>query len=109
MQAMFNVEIVEMETLPATLENSNQYIVELFKTRKAPKLSKKTVNFYLESISHLCDFVNKSLLVMETMDIENYLNAYYRKGISAFVPKDNGHQYGKARMSERNGGVLSRS
>lgn len=82
-QAMFNIQIVAMETLPATLENSNEYIMELFRARKGPKLSKKTVNYYMESIQHLCDFCKKSLLRMESMDIENYLNFYHRKGNGA--------------------------
>ena len=50
-KAVQNVEMTELETLPATVDNTNQYIIELFMTRKAVKLSKKTVNRYLETVN----------------------------------------------------------
>lgn len=68
-----NIEITELETLPATVDNTNQYIVELFMARKAIKLSKKTVNRYLETINELVTLVNKPLNKMSESDIEYYL------------------------------------
>lgn len=68
-----NIEITELETLPATVDNTNQYIVELFMARKAIKLSKKTVNRYLETINELLTLVNKPLNKMSESDIEYYL------------------------------------
>lgn len=68
-----NIEITELETLPATVDNTNQYIIELFMARKAIKLSKKTVNRYLETINELVTLVNKPLNKMSESDIEYYL------------------------------------
>ena len=79
-EALYKVDVVEMQTLPATRENTNEYIMELFKIRKAPKLSERTVNFYLDTVRHFIDFANKSLLDVNDMDIEVYLQNYRRKG-----------------------------
>lgn len=82
-EALYRVDVVEMQTLPATRENTNEYIMELFQMRKAPKLSEKTVTFYLDTMRHLCDFINKSLLDVTDMDVEVYLQNYRRKGNDA--------------------------
>lgn len=79
-EALYNVDVVEMQTLPATRQNTNEYIIELFQLRKAPKLSEKTVAFYLDQIRHFCDFINKSMLDVTDMDVEVYLQQYRRKG-----------------------------
>lgn len=43
-----NVEIVRTKMLPSTTDDINSKIIELFNMNKAPKLSKKTVNYYLD-------------------------------------------------------------
>ena len=80
-QQLFYVNVVEMgETLPATRENTNQYIFELFMAKKAPKLSKETAQYYLRSTKNLVACINKSLLDITDMDIEYYLQEYAKKG-----------------------------
>lgn len=79
-EALYNVDVVEMQTLPATRENTNEYIVELFKIRKAPKLSEKSVVFYLDTVRNFCDFTQKSLIDVTDMDVEMYLRHYQRNG-----------------------------
>lgn len=80
-QALFNVNITPIgETLPATKENTNEYIMELFEAKKAPKLSKYTAEYYRRSMNNFIAFIGKSLIDVEDMDIENYLNQYSRKG-----------------------------
>ena len=49
-KAIQNVEMTEITTLPATLDDTNQYILNLFDAKKAPKLSPKTVEFYKSTI-----------------------------------------------------------
>ena len=39
-QVTRNLDITEQETLPATVDNTNDYILNLFMARKAPKLKK---------------------------------------------------------------------
>lgn len=79
-EALYNVDVVEMQTLPATREDTNEYIVELFKLRKAPKLSEKSVTFYLDTVRSFTDFINKSLIDVTDMDVEMYLRHYQRNG-----------------------------
>ena len=55
------VDIDKEDNLPATIDNTNEYIIDLFKTTKAPRLSQKTVDFYLNTITRLIDSTNKKL------------------------------------------------
>lgn len=94
-ETLASVEVVEVQTLPATVDDTNSYIIDLFMLKKAPKLSKKTVNFYMDSIKNLLLKVNKVLTKITSMDVELYLNSLrstnnevslnnQRRNISAF-------------------------
>ncbi|MGN0423530.1 MAG: tyrosine-type recombinase/integrase [Lachnospiraceae bacterium] len=79
-ESLFNVDVVEMETLPATRETTNEYILELYMMKKVPKLSKQTAKYYLLTINHFIEFTGKSLLNVTDMDVEYYLHNYAKKG-----------------------------
>lgn len=81
-KALFRVEVVEMETLPATRETTNEYIMELYSMKKLPKLSKQTAQYYLLTIRHFIEFTGKSLLNITDIDVEYYLHHYAKKGNS---------------------------
>lgn len=72
------VEIVAAMTLPATADDRNAYIWELFMLKKAPKLSPKTVSRYRDVLLHLYDHCHKAFSEVTSMDVELYL-AYIRK------------------------------
>ena len=72
-KAVQNIEVVELETLPATVDNTNQYIMDLFMTKKAPKLSKKTVTYYTDTVKEFMVLVNKPLNRVSESDVEYYL------------------------------------
>ena len=72
-QAVQGIDVVELDTLPATVDNTNQYILNLFMVRKAPKLSEKTVGFYLSTVRELITLIDKPLTQMTESDIEYYL------------------------------------
>ena len=89
------VNIDKEENLPATIDNTNEYIIDLFKTTKAPRLSKKTVDFYLNTITRLIDSTNKKLTEITSLDIIVFLESIrkdndivslnnQRRNISAF-------------------------
>lgn len=78
--AMAHVDVVETETLPATSENTNDYILNVYMTKKVPKLSSQTAKYYLETIRHFIQFTNKSLLDINDMDVELYLQWYHATG-----------------------------
>lgn len=72
------VEVIAMETLPATIEDSNAYVWELFMLKKAPKLSEKTVKRYRDIVMRFIDHCHKSFLKVTSMDVELYLSAISR-------------------------------
>lgn len=72
-QAMQNIEMIQMDMLPATVDNTNSYILELFMVRKAPKLSEKTVEAYLRTVKEFITFTNKPLNKISECDVEMYL------------------------------------
>ena len=74
-KALSNVEIVKLETLPATIDDTNNEILRIFDWKKRPKLSAKTANYYVETVEKLIDFTNKSLLKITSMDIEMFLDS----------------------------------
>lgn len=82
-KALFHVDVIPSETLPATRETTNEYILELYAMKKLPKLSKQTTQYYLLTIKHFIEFTGKSLLNVTDMDVEYYLHDYARKGNSA--------------------------
>lgn len=94
-KTLSNVEIVRTKMLPSTTEDINAKIIELFNMNKAPKLSNKTVSYYMDTINKLLCFSNKSLLKMNSMDIEMFLDSLsktndavsvnnHRRNLSAF-------------------------
>lgn len=72
-KTMQNVEMTETTTLPATLDDTNQYIMQLFDTKKAPRLSSKTVEFYKSTINEFMTLVSKPLNKITESDVEYYL------------------------------------
>lgn len=83
MQAMYGVEVVEEQTALATRDMTNEYIIELFQTKKAPKLSEKTVEQYIRHINALVDVMHKPLTHVTENDIEYFLMKYRKKGNSS--------------------------
>lgn len=78
--AMKDMEITVAETLPAAVDDTNQYIVELFMARKAGKLSKETVKAYLGTLKEFVAFINKPLNKVTECDIECYL--YHKRQLN---------------------------
>ncbi len=72
-KAVQNVEMTETDTLPATPDDTNQYIMRLFDTKKAPKLSRMTVKYYKSTMNEFMALINKPLNKVSESDIECYL------------------------------------
>lgn len=86
-KALFPVDVIESQTLPATVDNTNDHIYKLYLAKKAPKLSKQTNGYYLSAVKHLVAFTGKSLVNITDMDIEYYLQWYRNVGF-----RGNGNQ-----------------
>lgn len=74
-KAIQNLDIKELETLPATVDNTNQYIMQLFDAKKAPKLSNMTAEYYKMTLNEFMALINKPLNKISESDIEYYLLA----------------------------------
>ncbi len=79
-KALFHLDVVDLDTLPATQENTNEYILKLYGVKKVPKLSRKTAEYYLYTVRHFIEFTGKSLLDVTDMDVEFYLHDYSQRG-----------------------------
>lgn len=79
-QAMYGVEIVEEQTALATRDMTNEYIIELFQTKKAPKLSETTVDQYIRHIKAFLDVIQKPLTQVKEADVEYFLLKYRKRG-----------------------------
>lgn len=77
-----NIEITEIETAPATIDNTNQYILDLFQMKKGTKLSTKTVEAYMETIKNFIAQSGRNLLKVSTNDIEYFLYLKQLEGAS---------------------------
>lgn len=89
-QAMQNVEMTELETLPATVDNTNQYIIDLFMVRKAPKLKDSTVETYMNTLKEFIAYTNKPLNKVSECDVECYL--YQKKKMNNNNTSLNNHR-----------------
>lgn len=92
---LLHVEITKMECLPSLDIDINQEIINLFMFTKGSKLSEKTVEYYMYTIKHFIDIIQKPLNKINSLDVEYYLSQIsknnsmkslnnHRKNLSAF-------------------------
>ncbi|MCI7792239.1 MAG: tyrosine-type recombinase/integrase [Lachnospiraceae bacterium] len=74
------VDIKEMETLPATQRDINEYIISLYQEKRRNKLSERTMGYYLSTIRSLIILVNKPLVKIDENDIEYFLRMKQKQG-----------------------------
>lgn len=88
-------ELSNVDITPKIEKYSNEQIFELFNKIKAPKLSPKTVLYYLDSINRLIAYAGKTIANITSIDIESFLGSLaannsavslnnHRRNISAF-------------------------
>lgn len=78
--ALYRVDIVDTETLPATQDMTNEYILQLYELKKGGKLSEETMRAYMIGFREFLRHVNKSLLQVTQEDVEQYLRDKQRSG-----------------------------
>ncbi len=78
---MYNKNIAEEETLPTTLDSTNENIIELYQIKKGMTLSEETMKEYLITVREFLNYVhNKLLTKIETEDINYYLFVKQKQG-----------------------------
>jgi integrase/recombinase XerD len=79
-KALFGFEITTMDQLPATIDNTNEYVIDLYRLKNSGKLSEKTISYYLNTVREFIDFSHKPLTVADENDVENYLYHKRQRG-----------------------------
>ena len=79
-EALYKVDIIDSETLPATQDMTNEYILQLYELKKGGKLSEETIKAYMMLFREFLRHVNKSLFQVSQEDVEWYLRTKQRMG-----------------------------
>lgn len=85
------VEVESPETEIATVDNTNEYIMQLFMLKKAPKLSVRTVKQYTDAVRRLTDYCQKPLTRITSMDVESWLNSISGNNINTSLNNQRRH------------------
>lgn len=80
---LYHVDVIDSQTMPATLDASNEYIINLFQMKREQKLSEATMREYMISIRVFVRYINKPLVQVTQEDVEQYLRMKQREGNSA--------------------------
>ena len=78
--SLYQVEIVDAVTLPATVTDSNDYILGLYELKRSLVLKESTMKGYMGAARDLIRYVNKPLVTMDREDIEYYLRCKKKEG-----------------------------
>ena len=81
-EALYRVDIVEMECLPATIDMTNEYIMSLYELKKGSRLSPETMRAYMVTFKEFIRFVDKPLTQVTQEDVEYYIRIKYKAGNS---------------------------
>lgn len=79
-ESLYQKDIVDAVTLPATSTDANDYILNLYELKKSLTLKESTLKSYMISARELIRYVNKPLMLMDREDIEYYLRCKKREG-----------------------------
>lgn len=79
-ESLYQVEIVDAVTLPATVTDSNDYILGLYELKRSLVLKESTMKGYMGAARDLIRYVNKPLVTMDREDIEYYLRCKKKAG-----------------------------
>ena len=85
------VEVEAPETEIATVDNTNEYIMQLFMLKKAPKLAEDTVRQYTDAVRRLTDYCQKPLTRITSMDVESWLNSISGNNINTSLNNQRRH------------------
>ena len=79
-EALYHVDIVEAETLPATQDMTNEYILERFELDNGINLSEESMKAYKCTYREFMRYIPKSLLTVTKEDVEHYLRKKAQEG-----------------------------
>lgn len=78
---LYHVDIVDTITLPATMDNTNEYILGLYELKRGLNLKESSLKTYIDCAKNFINFMNnKPLTMITTEDIEYYLETRRKEG-----------------------------
>lgn len=81
-ECFYRVDIVDSVTLPATMNDSNDYILSLYELKRSLVLKESTMQGYMLAARELIRYVPKQLVAMDVDDINFYLRQKKAEGNS---------------------------
>ena len=81
-EALYRVDVVDLETLPATIDMTNKYILNLYELKKGSRLSPETMRAYMITFREFLRYVDKKLTQVSQEDVEYYLRSKQKEGNS---------------------------
>lgn len=79
-ECLYQVDIVDAVTLPATTTDSNEYILALYETKRSLVLKESTMKGYMSTAKEFLRYVPKPLVQVDREDVEHYLMMKKREG-----------------------------
>lgn len=84
------VELLEKEKqLPATMDETNRYMWEIFLFKAGQKLSPGTVTAYRDTMRHFDNFTRKPFNQVTELDVDRYLHYLKEKGLAPATLNNN--------------------
>lgn len=79
-EALYHVDIIDMVTLPATVNTANEYILELYELKRSLVLKPSTMKTYIGTAKEFIRYVDKPLVQITREDVEYYLREKRKEG-----------------------------
>lgn len=79
-ETLYRVEVMESVTLPATVDMTNDYILDLYELKRSLILKPSTMKVYMATAREFLQYVNKPLVQVNREDIEHYLRLKVKAG-----------------------------
>lgn len=108
-EVLYHFEIIEVECLPATLDATNEYILDLYEIKKGSRLSPETMRAYMITFKEFVRYVDKPLTQMAQEDVEYYLRMKYREGNSTVSLNNKRRKLNALFEWMRKGGMIIRN
>lgn len=108
-EVLYHFEIIEVECLPATLDTTNEYILDLYEIKKGSRLSPETMRAYMITFKEFVRYVDKPLTQMAQEDVEYYLRMKYREGNSTVSLNNKRRKLNALFEWMRKGGMIIRN
>ena len=108
-EVLYHFEIIEVECLPATLDTTNEYILDLYEIKKGSRLSPETMRAYMITFKEFVRYVDKPLTQMAQEDVEYYLRIKYREGNSTVSLNNKRRKLNALFEWMRKGGMIIRN